>query len=149
MTNCLWTLTLMNLRILKPSWMPFRKQPEDPFSVVISGPGSSSANNRQAVRGQSIIELNGLKIAYLSYGSFDVSQERQLIQALNQLAQAMPDEMILDLRGNPGGIGSLAKHIGIAVMGRQAVEGQELFHHEANSTLNAENFCNAVERVTS
>ena len=112
-----------------------RKLPEDPFSNVAIGFSNGGSQSKIAVRGTKVFEENGIRIGYLSYGAFDLGQETQLVNALNSLVDENLDEVIVDLRGNTGGFGSLGSHMGIAIMG-DSVEGEELFHHDHNETLN-------------
>lgn len=51
----------------------------------------------------SIIEHNGNKVGYLMYNGFNANQEANLIAAFNDFASQQIDELIVDLRYNPGG----------------------------------------------
>ena len=50
-----------------------------------------------------IIEHNGNKVGYLMYNGFNFNQEQDLIDAFNDFATQQIDELIVDLRYNPGG----------------------------------------------
>ena len=130
-----------------------RKLPEDQFSRVFVSNLNPTQNPAPApqqpiapIRASQIIEHNNLRIAYLSYGEFTLQSENPLIAALNELAAAQPDEMILDLRDNPGGFGGIARHMGLAVMGT-SVEGQEFFHQQTNNTVTAQGLVELADLI--
>lgn len=89
--------------------------------------------------------LNESKIGYIDYGSFSLDSSREIVRAVQQLEGAGAEGLILDLRGNPGGIIDEAVNIAdiflgpnksvVTLKGVKAFEGQVSSYHTKQSVL--------------
>lgn len=78
-----------------------------------------------------IKEKNGVKIGYLVYVEFLAGDNNQFLQSLDEVFSEMKTrnvtELIVDLRYNPGGQITAAKHLANAIAPLTATAGKEVF----------------------
>ena len=83
-----------------------RQTTQESFSVKLS----KSQYDASPVAYHEVLEVEGKKIGYLAYLSFDKNYDEKLLAALGELAAEGAQEVILDLRINRGGsVNSAAK----------------------------------------
>lgn len=72
-----------------------------------------------AVSDERILEAGGRRVGYLVLHDFDVSAGKAFLDAAERLRRAGIDELVLDLRMNPGGRVDVARDIASAIGGRR------------------------------
>ncbi|MCF2949427.1 S41 family peptidase [Paraglaciecola aquimarina] len=80
-----------------------------------------------AIRYQTIFTLNQQKIGYFVYDSFDQPSSEQLNTLINEFISQDIEQLIVDLRYNPGGFGHIANQLASQIAGEN-VRG-EIFNH--------------------
>lgn len=83
----------------------------------------------------SLINTGNRKAAYILYNEFGEDEIPQWQSLYSQLAAAQPDDIILDLRYNPGGYVSTAQVVGTLLAPQNAL-GQTMLHMTSNDKLN-------------
>ena len=63
-------------------------------------------------------------VGYMLFNDFIATAERELIQAVEQLAQAGINDLVLDLRYNGGGYLDIASELGFMIAGPSAAQGR-------------------------
>jgi carboxyl-terminal processing protease len=97
-----------------------RGPPESEVTVVIERPGDPERLTITMKRGGVHRRAVGRKalltqgVAYVDVNIFNDSTERELRQAIDSLSKAGMRSLVMDLRGNPGGV--LAQGVGVADM---------------------------------
>jgi hypothetical protein len=71
----------------------------------------------QPVKNVKIMDLNGIKVGYMTFNSHIAAAEEQLIDAVNQMKQAKISELVIDLRYNGGGYLDIAGQLASMVAG--------------------------------
>lgn len=80
-----------------------------------------------AIRYQTLFTFNQQKIGYFVYDSFNQPSSEQLNTVINDFITQGIDQLILDLRYNPGGFGHIANQLASQIAGEN-VRG-EIFNH--------------------
>ncbi len=83
----------------------------------------------------SLINTGNRKAAYILYNEFGEDEIPQWQSLYSQLAAAQPDDIILDLRYNPGGYVSTAQVVG-TLLAPQSALGQTMLYMTGNDKLN-------------
>ena len=83
----------------------------------------------------SLIDTGNRRAAYILYNEFGEEEISQWESLYSQLAAAQPDDIILDLRYNPGGYVSTAQVVGTLLAPQNAL-GQTMLHMTSNDKLN-------------
>lgn len=83
----------------------------------------------------SLINTDNRKAAYILYNEFGEDEIPQWQSLYSQLAAAQPDDIILDLRYNPGGYVSTAQVVG-TLLAPQSALGQTMLYMTGNDKLN-------------
>lgn len=83
----------------------------------------------------SLINTGNRKAAYILYNEFGEDEIPQWQSLYSQLAAAQPDDIILDLRYNPGGYVSTAQVVG-TLLAPQSALGQTMLTMTGNDKLN-------------
>ena len=98
-----------------------RQTTRESFTVELS----KAQYDASPVAHHEVLEVDGVKIGYLAYNSFDKDYDEQLLNALRELAADGAEEVVLDLRINRGGSVNSAAVLCSALM-PAAMEGQTL-----------------------
>ncbi len=92
-----------------------------------------------------VIDANGIKVGYLMYNQFAASFDDDLNDAFAQLKNEGIDELVLDLRYNPGGYGYIAVELASMITGQFT---SDIFYKEQwNERYQALFEANAPERL--
>ena len=83
----------------------------------------------------SLIDTGNRTAAYILYNEFGEEEISQWQSLYSQLASVQPDDIILDLRYNPGGYVSTAQVVGTLLAPQNAL-GQTMLHMTGNDKLN-------------
>lgn len=111
-------------------------------TIVLNG--ESATVNRQEytenpVYLTEVIEVNDLRIGYLMYNSFNNNFESELNAAFAEFLSSGVDELVLDLRYNPGGSVQTAAYLGSMITGQYTGEVfSKLFYNETLSNNNTD-----------
>lgn len=118
-------------------------------SIVSNGQSVSLTSinfTRNPVVTTEVINLNGTNVGYLHYTGFNNNFETQLNQAFSTFAGANVQELVIDLRYNPGGVINTAARLGSMITGQ--FNGQvfsKLFYNEDLQSNNTDfNFTNTI-----
>lgn len=90
------------------------------------------AYSRPAVSDEKVLEAGGRRVGYVVLHDFDASAGKAFSNAAERLREAGIDELVLDLRMNPGGRVSVARDIASAIGGRR-LDGQAFQRIEHNA----------------
>ncbi|MFQ3296330.1 MAG: carboxyl-terminal processing protease [Polaribacter sp.] len=91
-----------------------------------------------------VIEDGSKKIGYLLYNQFASSYDQQLNAAFNTFKTAAIDDLIIDLRYNPGGSTRSASYLGSMVTGQfpEEVYSKEVWNSKVTNAFSADDFIN-------
>ena len=98
-----------------------RQTTKESFTVEVS----KALYDASPVAHYALLDVEGTKIGYVAYNSFDKDYDEQLLNALRELAAEGAEEVVLDLRINRGGSVNSAALLCSALM-PAAMEGQTL-----------------------
>ncbi|MFC2081202.1 S41 family peptidase [Bacteroidota bacterium] len=79
--------------------------------------------NINSVLYSDIIEVGGKKAGYLAYQHFLITSEDELDLVFQEFQESNVDEVIVDLRYNPGGQVDVAQYLGSLIAGTKAIKG--------------------------
>jgi carboxyl-terminal processing protease len=91
-----------------------------------------------SVQFEDVFDLDGLKVGYLVFNQFMETSREELETVFTSFCQEGIDELILDLRYNPGGRGSIARYLSELIAGAH-IEGEvfaQFVHNDRYSTWN-------------
>jgi C-terminal peptidase prc len=91
-----------------------------------------------SVQFEDVFDLDGLKVGYLVFNTFIETSREELETVFTSFNQEGIDELILDLRYNTGGRGSIARYLSELIAG--APEGAIFAQFEHNDKYGAWNF---------
>lgn len=92
-------------------------EPKETFAVTLK----SDAIIESPLYENSLIEINGRKIGYIVLNTFAVTTaEKKLIDMINNFKKDQIDELILDLRYNPGGFLAISAELSTMIAGLEA-----------------------------
>lgn len=77
-----------------------------------------------------IIERNGKKVGYLSYVHYTYGSKEKLVEVLKDFQQQQVDDIILDLRYNPGGYAKVAEYLASMLAPKANVQAKDIFLKE-------------------
>ncbi len=85
-----------------------------------------------------VIDVNGTKAGYLVYQHFLISSQDELDDVFAGFQEAKVQEMIVDLRYNPGGQVDVARHLASLIAGTKAIKGTfvKFVYNDKNSSSN-------------
>jgi hypothetical protein len=91
-----------------------------------------------------VIEDGSKKIGYLMYNQFASSYDQQLNAVFNTFKAAAIDDLIIDLRYNPGGSTGTASYLGTMVTGQfpEEVYSKEVWNSKVTNAFSADDFIN-------
>lgn len=84
----------------------------------------SSVYTSTPVTGVTTIDTDSGKVGYMFFDSHIATAERLLVEAIDQLSSESIDDLVLDLRYNSGGFGTIANQLAYMIAGAGATDGK-------------------------
>lgn len=119
--------------------------PQRTVELSLNDNMSRAADTGETVYIDSIYNINGKKVGYMCYLEFDKAKD--FYGAMNRFADAGIDEMVLDLRYNPGGYERTCKTLCNSIVSPSAYE-KIFVKHSYNDIVAAENLSRYGDELT-